>query len=60
MPVIALELENKPGQLARIAPKFGKEGVNINYVYGSASSDEKKYLFVFSPENMEQASKIFN
>jgi len=60
MPVIALELENKPGQLAKIATKFGKEGVNINYVYGSASSDEKKYLFVFSPENMEQASKIFN
>ena len=60
MPVIALELENKPGQLARIATKFGKEGVNINYVYGSASSAEKKYLFVFSPENMEQASKIFN
>ena len=57
MPVIALELQNKPGQLAT---KFGKEGVNINYVYGSASSDEKKYLFVFSPENMELASKIFN
>ena len=60
MPVIALELENKPGQLAKIATKFGKEGVNINYVYGSASSAEKKYLFVFSPENMELASKIFN
>ena len=60
MPVIALELENKPGQLAKIATKFGKEGVNINYVYGSASSDENKYLFVFSPEDMEQASKIFN
>ena len=59
MPVIALELENKPGQLAKIATKFGKEGVNINYVYGSASSAEKKYLFVFSPENMELASKIF-
>ena len=59
MPVIALELENKPGELAKIATKFGKEGININYVYGSASSAEKKYLFVFCPEDIDLATKIF-
>ena len=59
MPVIALELENKPGALAKIATKFGKEGININYVYGSASSHEKKYLFVFCPEDIDLATKIF-
>ena len=59
MPVIALELENKPGELARIATKFGKEGININYVYGSASSYEEKYLFVFCPEDIDLAAKIF-
>ena len=59
MPVIALELQNKPGELARIATKFGKEGININYVYGSASSHEEKYLFVFSPEDIDLATKIF-
>ncbi|RLB21120.1 MAG: amino acid-binding protein, partial [Deltaproteobacteria bacterium] len=36
MPVIALEIENKPGTLAKMAKKFGEEGININYVYGSA------------------------
>ena len=35
MPVIALELENQPGELAKITSKFGEEGININYVYGS-------------------------
>lgn len=59
MPVIALELQNKPGELARIATKFGKEGININYVYGSASSHEEKYLFVFCPEDIDLASQIF-
>lgn len=59
MPVIALELENRPGELARIASKFGEEGININYVYGSVSSAEEKCLFVFCPEDIELATKIF-
>ena len=60
MPVIALQLENRPGELAKIATKFGEEGININYVYGSASSSDEKYLFVFCPEDIELASKIFD
>jgi hypothetical protein len=59
MPVIALELDNRPGELARIANKFGQEGININYVYGSVSSAEEKCLFVFCPEDVELAARIF-
>ena len=59
MPVIALQLENKPGAMAKIATQFGEEGININYVYGSASSSDEKYLFVFCPEDIELAAKIF-
>ncbi len=59
MPVVALELENTPGELARIATKFGEEGVNINYVYGSVSSPDAKCLFVFCPEDIDLARKIF-
>jgi len=59
MPVIALELENRPGELAGITRKFGEEGVNINYVYGSVSSPDAKCLFVFCPEDIELARKIF-
>ncbi len=59
MPVIALQLENTPGEIAKIATKFGEEGININYVYGSASSSDEKYLFVFCPEDIELATKIF-
>lgn len=58
--VIAVKLENRPGELAKIANKFGEAGVNINYVYGSVSSPEEKCLFVFCPEDIQLASKIFN
>ena len=59
MPVIALELDNRPGELAKITNKFGEEGININYVYGSVQSSDSKCLFVFCPEDIEKASKIF-
>ncbi len=59
MPVIALELDNTPGELAKITTKFGEEGININYVYGSVSSPDEMCLFVFCPEDIEKAAKIF-
>jgi hypothetical protein len=59
MSVIALELENRPGELAKISSKFGEEGININYVYGSVPSPNEKCLFVFCPEDLEKAAKIF-
>ena len=59
MPVIALEMTNQPGTLAQMAKKFGEEGININYVYGSALPGEKKSLFVFSPEDIDAAARIF-
>jgi len=60
IPVIAVKLDNKPGSLAEISSKFGEEGININYVYGSVSSPDEKCLFVFCPEDIDQASKIFS
>jgi len=59
MPVIALVIDNKPGILAEMAKKFGEEGININYVYGSALPGDKKSLFIFSPEDIDLASQIF-
>ena len=59
MPVIALELDNHPGELAKVTTKFGEEGININYVYGSVHSPDAKCLFVFCPEDIDLASKIF-
>lgn len=57
--VIAVKLENRPGELAKITTQFGEEGININYVYGSVSSPDEKCLFVFCPEDIRLASQIF-
>ena len=59
MPVIAIKLDNRPGTLAEIATKFGEEGVNINYVYGSVSGPDETCLFVFCPEDIDLAAGIF-
>ncbi|MBW2603090.1 MAG: amino acid-binding protein [Deltaproteobacteria bacterium] len=59
IPVMTLELENIPGSLADIANKFGEEGININYVYGTVSSPDEKCLFVFCPEDIDLAANIF-
>ena len=51
--------DNKPGTLSEMARKFGEEGINIQYVYGSAVPDQNRSLFVFSPEDIDAAAKIF-
>ena len=60
LPVIALEIENRPGSLAKMAKRFGEEGININYVYGSTLGGSGKALFIFSPEDIEMAARIFS
>ncbi len=60
LPVIAIHLENRPGTLAEITTQFGEEGININYVYGTGTSSDAKCLFVFCPEDIDLAAKIFS
>jgi hypothetical protein len=57
--VIAIRLKNRPGELANVTNRFGEAGVNINYVYGSVSSPDEQCLFVFCPEDVALARKIF-
>jgi hypothetical protein len=59
MPVIAVRLDNRPNQLAALATKFGEEGININYVYGSVAGQDAKCLLVFCPEDIDSAARVF-
>ena len=59
MPVLVMEIENKPGALAEVSNKFGEEKININYVYGSVRGQGEKCLFIVCPEDIELAAKIF-
>tara|TARA_B100000614_G_scaffold260437_1_gene287289 strand:- start:1004 stop:1495 length:492 start_codon:yes stop_codon:yes gene_type:complete len=57
--VVAIDLTNKPGELARMTKKLGEEEININYVYGSVTTGDGKCLFVFCPEDVAFADSIF-
>lgn len=58
-PVIAVKIGNRPGELAKMATRLGNEGININYVYGSVAGPDEACLFVFCPEDLERAAKVF-
>ena len=57
--VVAIDITNRPGELARLTKELGEKQININYVYGSVSTADGKCLFVFCPEDVAFADSIF-
>jgi len=60
--VVVLPLENRPGALTEIALKLSKAGVNLNYLYGTASKcicgcDSQ---IVISASNLEKVEAVLN
>ena len=55
--VLAL-LDHRPGRLASISEAFAREGININYTYGSALGDMDRALFVFHVSDTAKALDV--
>ncbi|MBO8180090.1 MAG: ACT domain-containing protein [Archaeoglobus sp.] len=55
--VLAVEVEDKPGALHRIARALGDAGVNIDYVY-AFTSEKHKALIIFRVNNKEKAKEV--
>jgi hypothetical protein len=53
--VLVMNLQNRPGTLAKISSQFGKAGININYVYGSGTTTAKKAVYVFNVPDVDKA-----
>jgi len=45
-PVLVFTLVNQPGMLGRVAKRFGEAKVNIDYIYGSATEEDRVAMFV--------------
>lgn len=58
-PIIGVQIENRPGSLAKAAAIFGRNNINILYSYGSVGGTSGKVLIIFRPEDMEAAAKVF-
>ena len=55
VPVIAIQLPNKPGAFARIARTLAAAGVNIEYFYVTAATTEESSLGIFRVSDREKA-----
>lgn len=58
--VLVMQLKNRPGTLAETSRKFGNAAININYVYGSGSSNGETALYVFHVPDADEALKSFS
>lgn len=56
--VLAIENNNKPGALAKIAAKLAKAKINIEYAYLATSPGTKKGLLIMRVDDTKRALKI--
>jgi hypothetical protein len=58
--VLAAQLENRTGSLARVLEKLAAEHINIEYAYASTNSAQGKALGIFHTSNLKRASQILS
>jgi hypothetical protein len=56
--VLALEIEDSPGSLAKIMDLFKETGVNIEYLYASLEKNGNKAVVIFKVQDIEHGLKI--
>jgi len=58
--VVAVQLENRTGSLARVLEKLAEEHINVEYAYASTMSAPGKALGIFHTSNPKRASQILS
>jgi len=56
--VVAVEIEDVPGSLAKLMELFQQSKVNIEYLYASLEGQVGKAVVIFKLENHEDSQKI--
>ena len=56
--VLAVEMENKPGALARVLERLAEEHINIEYAYSASSSSPGRSLGIFHTSNSKRAQQL--
>jgi len=56
--VLAVEIEDKPGGLAKVMKLFKDNGVNIEYLYASLEGRAGKAVVIFKVEELARGLKI--
>jgi hypothetical protein len=58
--VLAVQMENRTGSLARVLERLAAENINVEYAYASTTAAPRKALGVFHTSNPKRASQILN
>jgi len=58
--VVAVEIEDKPGSLAKLMELFQQSQINIEYLYASLEGQVGKAVVIFKLENHEEGYKILS
>jgi len=56
--VIAAEVEDKPGGLAKILGYLVEAGISVEYIYAFVEKSNKKAVVVFRVEDIKKAEKV--
>jgi hypothetical protein len=56
--VVAVEVEDKPGGLAKVLGVLSKNNINVEYMYGFMEKHSDNALMVFRFEEPEKAAKL--
>jgi hypothetical protein len=56
--VVAVEVEDKPGGLARLLEILSKNNINVEYMYGFVEKHSNNALMVFRFDEPEKAAKV--
>jgi len=58
--VLAVEIEDRPGGLARVMEIFFKNNVNIEYLYASLEKNRDNAVVIFKVEDIVHGQKIID
>ena len=56
--VLAVEMDNRPGALAKILERLAEEHINIEYAYSASSTTHGKTLGIFHTSNPKRALQV--
>jgi hypothetical protein len=56
--VLAVEVEDQPGGLARVMEVFSKNSINIEYMYASLERSQDKAVIIIKVEDVQRGIKI--
>jgi hypothetical protein len=58
--VLAVEMDNQPGSLARVLERLAEEHINVEYAYVSSAGSAGRSLGIFHTSNPKKAQQVLN